>query len=269
MKALKLAAGLFFAVVIFGCKPPKPGDKCTGNVAVCGDKTTALACINGTYVSMGCRGPLGCVKAGSAAVTCDDTVAQLGDGCDEENEVACSTDKKAALECHSNKFVVGETCKGPKACVVNGEKITCDNDISDQGDPCHFDGDFACSTDKTMAFKCINKVMTPLNSCRGAHGCRVLELPVEKKIEFLCDDSIATVGDPCDEEGEHACAMDKRSILVCKGTKFTPLKNCDGPKGCGFDDKAEHFTCDEVKSGTGKPVDVKGQLTPQPHKPGK
>src|SRR6185437_5012146 len=100
-------------------------------------------------------------------------------------------------------------------------------------------------------------------------GCRVIELPVEKKTEFICDDSLALPNDPCDEEGEHACSMDKKQIYVCKGAQFTLLKACDGPKGCSFDDKAEHFTCDEAKAGTGKPVDVKGALTPQDHKPPK
>ena len=146
------------------------------------------------------------MKAGAGAVTCDDTIAQLGDGCDEENEVACQVDKKAALECHKNVFTVGETCKGPKGCVVNGEKISCDNDIADTGDPCHFDGDYACSSDNKMAFKCTAKVMTPLNSCRGDKGCRVVELAAEHKVEFICDDSLAVIGDPCDEEGEHACS---------------------------------------------------------------
>jgi hypothetical protein len=251
-----------------GCSPPKAGDKCKGGQAMCTDNASALSCgTDSKFFTMTCRGPKGCLKNGPA-VNCDDSIAQEKDGCDEEGEVACSVDKKAALECHGNKFVVGETCKGARGCTVADEKISCDNDISDIGDPCHFIGDYACTADKTYALKCVDSKMTKLNSCRGVKGCRVFELPQEKKVEFICDDTIAQPDDACDEEGEHACSMDKKSIYVCKGLKFTMLKACDGPKGCTFDDKGEKFECDAT-TGTGKPVDVK-QATPPgiPQKPG-
>lgn len=253
--------GVFLTMIgILGCKKPKEGDACLPNSAICIDKVSALGCgADNKLFQMSCRGPKGCFKQGNS-VQCDDSFANVGDGCDEENETACSVDKKAALECHANKFVVGETCHGARGCVVQGEKLTCDNDISDIGDPCHFEGDYACTPDKGYALKCVGKKMTKLNSCRGTKGCRVFELPEEKKIEFICDDSVAQIDDACDEEGEAACSMDKKSIYVCKGLKFAMKSACDGPNGCTFDAKGETFTCDSTSSG-GKPVNVK-QPTP-------
>ena len=270
MRLPTLLLAAFVVLSLSACKKPKAGDPCSGSAASCVDPTSALFCGSGTLKPMTCRGPLGC-KAANNAVTCDDTIAQLNDGCDEDNEVACQVDKKAALECKGGVFTVGETCKGPNGCVVAGEKITCDNDVSDENDPCHFDGDYACASDKTMIFKCVGHKMTPLNSCRGPKGCAVIELPVEKKMDFTCDDSVAKLGDACDESGEHACSMDKTEIMVCTGGKFTALKACNGPKGCSFDAKGEEFDCDTAAQATaqpGKTVDVK---KPEPaamaHKP--
>jgi hypothetical protein len=84
----------------------------------------------------------------------------------------------------------------------------------------------------------------------------VFELPEEKKVEFVCDDAIAQLNDPCDEEGEAACSMDRKAMYHCKSAAFVAMKDCTGPKGCTFDDKGERFECDQT-SGSGKPVDVK------------
>lgn len=261
---LAVAAGALLAAA---CKPPKAGDKCIAGQIACADGTSALTCgPDGKYASIGCRGPQGCVQKGKN-VECDDTLALENDGCDEEGEVACSVDKKSALECHGGKFAVEETCKGARGCTVKDDKISCDNDIADPGDPCHFIGDYGCTSDKSFVVKCVDKKMQKLNSCRGAKGCRVFELPEEKKVEFVCDDSIAQENDECDEESEHACSMDRKSLYACKSGKFAVAKACAGPKGCTFDDKGEKFLCDAT-AGAGKPVDVK-EPTPagQPHKP--
>lgn len=251
---------------VFSCKPPKAGDKCVAGQVACADPASALTCADGKYKAIACRGPKGCSKSG-AQIDCDDSVAQENDGCDEEDEVACSVDKKAALGCHGGKFVVDETCKGAKACELKDDKIYCDNDIADPGDPCHFNDDYGCTSDKTFVVKCVDHKMAKLNSCRGAKGCRVFELPQEKKTEFVCDDSIAQADDECDESGEHACAMDKKSLYVCKSGKFSLAKACAGPKGCSFDEKGEKFDCDSTGS-AGKPIDVtKPVASGMVHKP--
>lgn len=267
--SLVLGTALAVAASALGCSPPKAGGKCVAGQAACTDGANALTCgSDGKYTPMTCRGAKGCTASGGT-ILCDDSIAQEKDGCDEDGEVACSVDKKTALECHGGKFVLGETCKGPHACTVSGDKIQCDNDIADVDDPCHFIGDYACTSDKAFALKCVDHKMQKLNSCRGPKGCRVIELVAEKKLEFVCDDSIAQIGDECDEDGEHACAMDKKAIYVCKSSKFASLRACEGAKGCSFDDKGEKFECDASSTG-GKTVDVtKPQPSGMPQKPKK
>ena len=104
-------------------------------------------------------------------------------------------------------------------------------------------GDYACTTDKKLALKCgADHTMAVLNTCKGAKGCRAHEIPDEKKVEFICDDAVADLNDPCDENGEKACTQDRKAILECRANKFTLLTQCPG--GCSFDAAGEKFQCD-------------------------
>jgi hypothetical protein len=67
----------------------------------------------------------------------------------------------------------------------------------------------------------------------------------ENKVEFVCDDSIAKEGDACDTNGEEACAMDKKAILVCSANKFGKPRPCPGPKGCTYDEAGDRYACDD------------------------
>jgi len=227
-------------LALVACKP-KPGDKCSGaGSPTCSDPATALVCSNGIVTAMPCRGPKACTSSASQ-VQCDNALALAGDGCDQPGDVACAVDHKSALECQSGKFAVAETCKGARACEIDGDKIACDNDVADLGDPCRVEADYACTSDKLMALKCVGKKFQSLNTCRGKAGCRVFELPEEKKTDFVCDDTLALENDTCDTEGEEACSMDKTELFRCKSTHFVKDHACPG--GCSFDDKGERFVC--------------------------
>ncbi len=261
----------FAALFLFaGCKA-KVGDKCTSGQASCADPAGALICgSDSKLATMPCRGPKGCA-ATSQSLLCDNSFARENDTCNEPDDFACSIDKKSALTCKGGKFVVGETCKGTHGCEVKGDKITCDNDVADVNDPCMATGpDYACTPGGSPTLLiCTDHKMIPLNSCRGTKGCRIIELPQEKKIEFFCDDSVAQANDACDEENEHACSMDKKAIFICTAHKFVAFKGCPGPTGCSFDEKGEKFTCDTTSS-TGKPVNVTKPAAPAvPQKPAK
>jgi hypothetical protein len=240
MPISRLLLALPFAFLL-ACNP-KPGDKCSPGQAACLDPTTGLFCNGGKMTTMTCKGSQGCVKQGSS-VLCDNSVASEKDGCNEKGDVACALDKKAALECKDSAFALAETCKGVGGCQIKQDKITCDNDIADPGDPCHFLNDYACTSDKQLVLRCDANKMTPLNSCRGPRSCRVIELPQEKKIEFFCDDSVAQENDPCDTNGEEACTMDKKGMLVCRDHKFVSPKPC--PNGCLYDEKGDKYTCEQ------------------------
>src|SRR5450755_3588119 len=191
-----LALTLCSVIAFVACKP-KPGDKCGSGLPTCFDPATALVCSNEIATALPCRGPKACTSSASQ-VQCDNSLALVSDRCDQPGDVACAVDHKSALECQDGKFTVAETCKGARACEVDGDKISCDNDVADLGDPCRAEADYACTSDKLMALKCVAKKFQSLNTCRGKDGCRVVELPEEQKTDFLCDDSTAQENDACD-----------------------------------------------------------------------
>lgn len=238
-----------------GCKP-KPGDKCQGSSGTCADKTSALACVNAVLTTISCRGAKGCTSSGHS-IDCDNSFANVGDGCLTQGDVSCAADKKAAVECDQNKFKVAETCKGIKGCEVKADnQIACDNDIADVADPCHRNGDFACAVDKKAVLKCADKQFGTITTCRGPKGCRVFELPEEKRVEFSCDDTVAQESDPCERSGEYACSVDGKSIYSCKANKYALAKACPG--GCTYDEHDSSLSC--LESGGAKSVLAKTAL---------
>ncbi len=238
-----------------GCKP-KQGDKCSAGQTACVDAKTGLFCgPEGTFRTMTCDGTEGCKPSGPG-VTCDNSIAAVNDGCDTPGDAACSADKKNALICTNAVFGVGETCKGPGGCKVSGDTITCDNDISDPGDPCRTNGDYACTSDKRMVLRCDANKMTSLNTCRGPKACGIVPVPAQNKVEFVCDDSVAMEGDACDTNGEEACSMEKKSLYVCVSNKFANPRPCSGPAGCTYDEKFDRYGCDQGAREV--PADPKG-----------
>jgi hypothetical protein len=226
-----------------GCKP-KVGGKCKTGQSFCTKEGALLCGDDNKFVATGCHGPGGCVQTGSTA-SCDMSVAVAGDPCEEgTNNIACSTDKKAELDCKGNKWVVGATCKGAKGCELKDDELFCDHTLGDKDDPCHRDGQIACTMDKTFILRCEGLVFRAIDSCRGPKACTFEEHPERQLIEFDCDDSVAQEGDPCASENFHACSTDKKAIHVCQNKKFVQIKACTGPKGCTLDAAARKLSCD-------------------------
>jgi hypothetical protein len=241
-----LVALLVFAsiVTLSACGKPKAGGKCQAGTMACNDAKTGLFCgSDGTFQTMTCGGTGGCQTAG-AKVTCDQSVAAAGDGCTAAG-FACASDMKNALSCTDGKFVLAETCKGPGACKVATGDIFCDNDIADVGDPCRDDGDYACTGDKLAALKCQGKKMVTINSCRGPKSCSIVH-PKPKETDIDCDMSVAAENDPCAFPNNEACTSDKKTMLTCKGNKYSTPTPCPGPNGCTVTANAKTFkvTCD-------------------------
>jgi hypothetical protein len=65
-----------------------------------------------------------------------------------------------------------------------------------------------------------------VQSCLGERGCSL----DQKKV--FCDDSLANAGDPCRENKEHACSVDKSSALMCNGKTYGVSSQCRGKNGC-------------------------------------
>jgi hypothetical protein len=206
---------------------PKVGGTCTAaDRLACKDDHAALFCLGGTFTEMRCDGPRGCAPSGHG-IQCDNTVARVGDGCAEEEDLACTLDGKAELRCRANKFVVASTCRGPTGCFfVHNTKLHCDTDLADLPDPCEDNGDLACALDGRALYKCNGTQYSVESSCKGPNGCRIAGTSVR------CDHHVADLDDACHRDGNFACSADAQAILVCRSGKFVTQKACK--KECSF-----------------------------------
>lgn len=242
-----VALACSFLVLSTSCKP-KVGGKCTIGQSYC-TKDGALFCgEDGKLVATSCQGPLGCVQHGKAAA-CDQSLAVVGEPCEDQDNVACSVDKRSELDCKSKSWVLGATCKGAKGCELKGDELFCDHTIAEKNDPCHKDGQIACANDKSAILRCEGNVFKAIDSCRGPKSCAFEEHPAQQRIEFNCDDSVAEAGDPCEAENNHACSVDHKAIHICRSKLFVQLKACAGPKGCTFDSNTDRLSCDQGSGG--------------------
>src|SRR5437899_534740 len=190
------ACGLVVVLVALagvGCKP-KPGGRCGPSQVACFDPRTALFCLDGKFTEMTCGGPAGCTQSGKQ-IECDNTLANKGDGCAEQEDLACTADKKSELRCRGNKFVVASTCRGPTGCFFTGNKLHCDTDLADLSDPCEDKDDLACALDKKALYKCDGTKYAVESTCRGPKGCAIEGTSVK------CDHHLAELNDVCHIDG--------------------------------------------------------------------
>lgn len=230
------------AVLSAGCKP-KLGKKCSAGEGYCTNEGALFCGEDGKLAATACHGPKGCTQHGRA-MDCDSSLSVAGEGCEDNENLACALDKKAVLECTNHVWAASATCKGAKGCTAKGDELFCDHTYADNADACRHEGQYACTADKAAILKCDGTAMHPITTCRGPKGCTFEEHPERQLTEFSCDDSMAAEGDPCDSDDVHACGMDKKSILVCKDKKFASLKACPGPRGCVVDAIAHKLSCD-------------------------
>jgi hypothetical protein len=233
-------------VLAAGCEKRAVGESCSAGQLACLDSHTGLFCAAGHLATMSCLGPMGCQKLGKDDVACDNPVAKVGDGCNQVKDTACSADRTQALVCTGDKFVLAQPCKGPRGCTTSGETVYCDNALAEPGDPCVEEGDDACKMDRSAFMKCAQGKFQITSTCRGPRKCSVTEKPEENKEHFECDDSLSEPGDPCEEEGEQSCSLDRKALHACKAHKVTVDRPCPGPGGCSWSAKSR-FECDTRK----------------------
>jgi hypothetical protein len=106
------------------------GESCkkAGAQACSVDGNQVLLCSEGKLtMQYVCRGQGRCSSTGGK-LSCDQTIARLGDGCDKKlsGHIACSEDKKALITCQNERFVSSEKCKPGTLCSVLGQSTKCD-----------------------------------------------------------------------------------------------------------------------------------------------
>jgi hypothetical protein len=197
------------------------GEKCGKNEegeADCG-KGVMLVCRDGSLQADPCRGPKGCYVAGMK-IMCDTSVAKPGDPCSSDG-YSCGESKKERLTCKDGKMVADASCRGPKGCLVTGDKIECDRTQVEAGDTCTEEGAAACSVDKASFLECKGGKFVETMKCKGADHCAV------ESNRVACDASLADVGDPCEQEGSGACSVDGKKLLTCRGKKLVVQRACN------------------------------------------
>jgi hypothetical protein len=217
-----LALALLGTLLLLPCCA-KPGDDCTDTPGSCADKKSHLVCLNKKYVLETCKGAGGCNDDGKSLV-CDNTKADLGDGCGHEGARACSADGSKELRCRSGKFATEWSCRSgcaldennnPK-CVPTGEA----------GDVCRPDS-IVCDGAEKTELVCTDGKLAARRTCHGALGCHT-----EKGGGVRCDRTQALEGEACRDEGNGACDSAKKNVLVCQGGHFKTQLHCLGALGC-------------------------------------
>lgn len=230
MKREVLLIAVLLSSTAFACKPKVGGSCKIETKEQCVDDKKALACHDGKWEELACKGPDGCSKATGEHV-CDQSVADDKDVCNLTDDYVCTGDKKGMLQCTKNHWTQVQSCLGERGCSMERKKVTCDNSIAKEGDTCREEDDFACSVDKKAALKCTKGLFVQASLCKGPKACKIGgDAKTGFKVE--CDDSIANQGDACEKEDHFSCSSDQRSILKCKNKKFDIEDKCKSKEKC-------------------------------------
>jgi hypothetical protein len=148
------------------------GDRCFGPGATCSvDGRRMLDCKDDVLVERrNCRGPYHCTTK-DEIVTCDTSVARLGDSCAGEGTAACTEDHKSMLLCHDEKLELGRICRGSTPCTSEHGTVDCDLWLAEEGDSCSGDTG-ACTLDLKTYLECKDGkfVLTARCSACGLEG---------------------------------------------------------------------------------------------------
>lgn len=210
------------AVVLLACKG-KPGEDCTDTPGSCSDKASHLVCVNKKYVLETCKGQNGCNDEGKTLV-CDNTKADVGDGCAHDGARACAADGKTELRCRGGKFAIEWSCRG--GCTLdasNNPKCTPTGEI---GDVCRADS-IVCDGAKKQQLSCVGGKLATSRTCNGDRGCETAPGG-----GVLCDRTVAVENENCTEPNSGACDTTRKHVLVCENGHFKTEMHCLGPLGC-------------------------------------
>lgn len=158
-----LVVTLSSLALLTACGKKKEGASCTGQEALCSDKTNILECHDGKLVAMACKGPKGCAESATGAsragrnvtvnyaVSCDFSGNAPGEACTQNDAYLCSADKSQMLRCKDGKLLA-TACRGAKKCTETPTQVDCDTSVAAMGEAC--DDGYACSTDGKATLKC-------------------------------------------------------------------------------------------------------------------
>jgi hypothetical protein len=210
------------AVVVVACKA-KAGDDCTDTPGSCNDKASHGVCINKKILIETCRGASGCNDDGKTLV-CDNTKAELGDGCGHDGARACAMDGKTELRCRDGKFAVEWSCRG--GCTLDANNNPKCTPTGEVGDKCRPDS-IVCDGAQKTQLSCVDGKLAPTRTCHGERGCETAPGG-----GIRCDRTVALEDEDCKEVDTGACDTTHKNVLVCDGKHFKTQMHCLGALGC-------------------------------------
>ena len=154
----------------------KPGDACSTDdegAATCSNQDGMLACHGGKYALVPCRGSRGCLNAAGRA-SCDTSLAEPGDACNDESSKACSGDGSQVLICKQHVMQRFYLCRGASGCASSAGKLSCDTSIAKLGDACDkkLEGQaFSCTPDATSILVCKGGAFVLDQTCKAGQKC--------------------------------------------------------------------------------------------------
>src|ERR1700722_7949288 len=217
-----LALALASLVLAVASCHSNPGEACSDTPGSCSDKASHLVCTGGKYVLETCKGPGGCND--NKTLTCDNTKADDGDGCGHDGARACSADGTKELRCRSGKFAIEWSCRG--GCTLDASNNPKCVPTGLVGDTCRPDS-IVCDVAAHSELDCVDGKLVATRTCHGALGCVT---PPGGGVR--CDRTQALEGEECRTEGNGACDMAKKNVLVCTGGHFKTQLQCQGAIGC-------------------------------------
>jgi hypothetical protein len=245
--SLSLLAAL--AALAGGCHS-NPGEPCSDAPGSCSDKASHLVCANGAYVLETCKGANGCTD--DKTLTCDNSKADVGDGCGHDGARACSADGTKELRCRGGKFAVEWSCRG--GCKLDSSSNPVCTPTGLAGDVCRPDS-IVCDVAQKSELDCQDGKLVATRTCHGALGC---ETPAGGGVR--CDRTQAIEGEECRVDGTGACDMAKKGVLVCQGGHFKPQLQCLGPIGCELPGNYS-VRCDKSIVNEGEPCTEESSLS--------
>jgi hypothetical protein len=151
---------------------------------------------------------------------------KAGETCSTQDQADCKDDK-TIITCDQGKYIE-YPCKGPTGCKKEGVLVKCDESLGDVGDACSHNGNYTCASDGSAQLVCTERAWVLSSHCRGPKKC------VPEGLYVKCDQTVAKVGDSCEEKAA-ACSDDSKAVLECADKKYAVKQKCD--TSCEIKDK--------------------------------
>jgi hypothetical protein len=169
-----------------------------------------------------CRG--GCTLNATNDVKCTPT-GEVGDPC-RPGSIVCNGEQNAQLVCLEGKLQQKKTCNGALGCqTAPSGGVRCDRTVAVEDEACSEEGTGACDMTRKAVLVCTGGQFKTQMHCLGDLGCAI-----PGNYTVLCDKSIVSTTEPCDEDGAATCSTEGTQ-LKCMGSKWKLDKDWKPKKG--------------------------------------